>query len=67
MVPLDEPLGSGPGLKEWSERAAALLECDDDAEALAEAILRVLEALGPAYLSYVSVMPEPLPQRPWRL
>ena len=67
MVPLDEPLGSGPGLKEWSERAAALLECDDDAEALAEAILRALEALGPAYLSYVSVMPEPLPRRPWRL
>ena len=37
MMPFDEPLGSGPGLKQWSERAAALLECDDDTEALAEA------------------------------
>jgi len=67
MMPFDEPLGSSPGLKQWSERAAALLECDDDAEALAEAILRALEALGPAYLSYISVAPEPFPQRPWRL
>ena len=35
------------------ERAAALLECDDDADALAQSILRALEALGPTHISYL--------------
>jgi hypothetical protein len=43
--------GSGPDLAEWSERAAAPLECDGDAEALAQSILRALEALGPTHIS----------------
>lgn len=51
----DEIAGSGPDLVEWSECAARIVDCEDDADALADAILRALDALSPTRLSFVSI------------
>jgi len=56
---VDSRGGSILDMREWSERAATLIECADDTGALAEAILAVLQGVRAVNVGYVSVYSEP--------
>lgn len=55
LAQLDARNEPGADSLAWNERVAQLLDCVDEPEALARAILRALEALFPVRFAYVAV------------